>query len=359
MWRQREQCEEALAALEVAPGCLGGVEGAEARAGAARAALKAVYDQVTSNQVRAKEKVLEMIKEFLPNDFRGQLLLSQKQRGEDRRAAEVEALEKAGGSIADKYALLWRQQQDRRKMLASLGSSSGAFKTLLSYIAGVPQALLDFVTTINDDNGPLSVQRRLYGPALYQLTIFATRLRVFVCAMQDVACRGGGAAPSEEDLALLESASVLYQAEMGKFLAFFREVFEKSPFMVTAEEARAVTGEKSGGGGDEPERVEIGRAAEHAIQLEVEGGTAVGWDWREENERDCIFRVEFTAKGAPAQRLMPDITAGSHEGQFPAPGAGVYTLTWTNPDLVWASRSLLISTLNLPGGADADDAGEA
>ncbi len=149
MWRQREQCEEALAALEVAPGCLGGVEGAEARAGAARAALKAVYDQVTSNQVRAKEKVLEMIKEFLPNDFRGQLLLSQKQRGEDRRAAEVEALEKAGGSIADKYALLWRQQQDRRKMLASLGSSSGAFKTLLSYIAGVPQALLDFVTTIN------------------------------------------------------------------------------------------------------------------------------------------------------------------------------------------------------------------
>ena len=132
-----------------------------------------------------------------------------------------------------------------------------ATQTLLSYIAGVPQVLLDFVTTINDDDGPVAVQRKLYGPALYAVTTFANRLRVFVQALEGAAA---SAAPSDEDTALLESAAALYREEMSKWLQFFRDVFEKSPFLVTAEEARAAMGGNEGGGaaaGGGRERVEI------------------------------------------------------------------------------------------------------
>jgi len=35
----------------------------------------------------------------------------------------------------------------------SIGNASGVFKAIIKYIAGVPQILLDFVKTINDENG--------------------------------------------------------------------------------------------------------------------------------------------------------------------------------------------------------------
>lgn len=54
---------------------------------------------------------------YLPQDFRGTLLRQQRERSERNRQAEVDALVNAGGSIRDRYALLWRQQMDR------LGSS--------------------------------------------------------------------------------------------------------------------------------------------------------------------------------------------------------------------------------------------
>lgn len=40
---------------------------------------------------------------------------------------EVDNLIKNGGSIKEKYNLLWKQQMDRRKTLAQLGSASVSF----------------------------------------------------------------------------------------------------------------------------------------------------------------------------------------------------------------------------------------
>ena len=99
-----------------------------ARAAAARARVREVHDTIETNQKLNSEKVVNLITKFLPSDFRGSLLMSQRKRSEVKKQAEVDALMAAGGSVADKYAMLWRQQQDRRAMLASLGSSSGAFK---------------------------------------------------------------------------------------------------------------------------------------------------------------------------------------------------------------------------------------
>ncbi len=55
---------------------------------------------------------------YMPQDFRSVLFKQQRERSEKRRQAEVDALVAAGGSIHDKYLLLWRQQMDRCFLIA-------------------------------------------------------------------------------------------------------------------------------------------------------------------------------------------------------------------------------------------------
>ena len=50
---------------------------------------------------------------YLPQDFRGSLIKVQKERSEKKRQLELETLLSSGGSIEQKYALLWQQQMDR------------------------------------------------------------------------------------------------------------------------------------------------------------------------------------------------------------------------------------------------------
>lgn len=50
---------------------------------------------------------------YMPQDFRGTLIRQQRERSERNKQAEVDALVNAGGSIRDRYALLWKQQMDR------------------------------------------------------------------------------------------------------------------------------------------------------------------------------------------------------------------------------------------------------
>lgn len=39
----------------------------------------------------------------------------------------------------------------RREKLATLGRASGVWKAVIKLVSGVPQALLDFIQTINDE----------------------------------------------------------------------------------------------------------------------------------------------------------------------------------------------------------------
>ena len=50
---------------------------------------------------------------YLPQDFRGTLIRQQRERSERNKQAEVDTLVNSGGSIHDRYALLWKQQMDR------------------------------------------------------------------------------------------------------------------------------------------------------------------------------------------------------------------------------------------------------
>ena len=50
---------------------------------------------------------------YLPQDFRGTLLRQQRERSERNKHVEVDTLVNSGGSMRDRYALLWKQQIDR------------------------------------------------------------------------------------------------------------------------------------------------------------------------------------------------------------------------------------------------------
>jgi hypothetical protein len=50
---------------------------------------------------------------YMPQDFRGTLIRQQRERSERNKQAEVDALLSSGGSIRDRYALLWKQQMER------------------------------------------------------------------------------------------------------------------------------------------------------------------------------------------------------------------------------------------------------
>lgn len=50
---------------------------------------------------------------YMPQDFRGALIRQQRERSERNKKAQVDAIVTSGGSIRDKYALLWHQQMER------------------------------------------------------------------------------------------------------------------------------------------------------------------------------------------------------------------------------------------------------
>lgn len=50
---------------------------------------------------------------YMPQDFRGSLIRLQRERSEKNKSAQVDALVNSGGSIRDRYALLWEQQMER------------------------------------------------------------------------------------------------------------------------------------------------------------------------------------------------------------------------------------------------------
>lgn len=92
---------------------------------------------------------------FLPQDFRLSMIRYTKERKETAFKAEVDELVKKGGSIEDKYKLLWAQQMQRRESLVQLSNASGMWKALISYVAGCPPELLDFLKQFNDPQGPM------------------------------------------------------------------------------------------------------------------------------------------------------------------------------------------------------------
>lgn len=280
MWKNREQMEEILFLLQPSRWPLQLREpctSEDAELSSILRHLKDNFDKalaaMISFQTKNSERVFNTVMTYMPQDFRGTLIRQQKERSERNKQAEVDALVSSGGTIRDTYALLWKQQMERRRQLAQLGSASGVYKTLVKYLVGVPQVLLDFVRQINDDDGPMEEQRQRYGPPLYTLTKMATAIRVFLTLLWQ---RYDTFKLNKEQMNLLSEAAIVYTSEFERFVAFISDVFANSPFFISAD-AAGILGSREN---EEYKEiiVQAGRTYEVSLMVESEN-SYIGWDF--------------------------------------------------------------------------------
>ncbi|KAL0783774.1 hypothetical protein Bca101_000019 [Brassica carinata] len=237
MWKNREQMEEILFLLQPSRWPVQLRED-DAELSSTLRHVKDNFDKaltaMISFQTKNSERIFSTVMTYMPQDFRGTLIRQQKERSERNRQAEVDALVSSGGTIRDTYALLWKQQMERRRQLAQLGSATGVYKTLLKYLVGVPQVLLDFIRQINDDDGPMEEQRERYGPHLYNLTKMVTAIRVSLTLLWE---RYDTFKLNKNQMNLLSEAVIVYTSEFERFITFISDVFANSPFFISADTA--------------------------------------------------------------------------------------------------------------------------
>eukprot|EP00249_Psilotum_nudum_P012266 c23683_g1_i1 orf=272-1675(+) len=347
LWKNREQIEEILGLLDKThwPSfdnqTLPEIPAALTRFDTdLRSVLKAIEDF----QLRSSEKVFNMVMTYLPQDFRGLLVKQQHERSERKRQAEVDAVLSAGGSIKEKYTLLWRQQMDRRRQLVQLGAATGVYKTFVKYLIGVPQVLLDFVRQINDHHGPMEEQRQRYGPPLYQLTTIAVSIRIFLFLWWRTFDEG--ILPADELLSVLKKSVEIYVSELTRFLRFIGEVFENSPFLISAEEAGASEAIQQA---DEFKETVIATGKTHEVLLTVEcEGSLVAWDFKLTSGKDVGFSVEYIDVSGVRRPMLPYQRYESNQGNFYSPCVGSYRLTWDNTYSTFYRKSLRYKVDTIP-----------
>jgi hypothetical protein len=241
-FRNREQCERIVVEI-IKPATverLGASPHEDVRAlAAALSAMRAQMTRVGQSferyQKERQASVEELVRKFLPNDFRMTLLTKYRERSERKNAEALATLRRQGVSVATQYDTLWAQQLARRATLVQLGQASGAFKMFLRLLAGVPSVLLDFVRTINDEQGPMEEMRSRYGPFIYRLTELANLVRVTVqLTVRALAV----AAPDDlrvglrDITSLLQAADAAYAGAVAYYLAFMARVWDASPFFM-------------------------------------------------------------------------------------------------------------------------------
>lgn len=197
--------------------------------------LNASAGRFEAFQKRQRDHVQTVINGFLPQDFRGSLFTAAKQRSEKLNAQAVEDLIADGGSIRDRYNLLWEQQWRRRENLAMVGNATGIWKWLVRHLAGVPQPLLAFAKNINSPHGPTDALRVKFGGALAELLRFSIELNAL--------CAATALAKSNEKhgevKAQVAKSLTLYETEVDKFVVLLQEVIVNSPFFIKPEQITA------------------------------------------------------------------------------------------------------------------------
>jgi hypothetical protein len=277
MWKNREQIEEIIFLLETFhwPKQLQQQSAKDTELASTLYRLKDKFESTLKTlegfQARNSDTVFNTVMTYMPQDFRGTLIRQQRERSERSKVAVVEALVNNGGTIRDRYALLWKQQMERRRQLAQLGAATGVYKTLVKYLVGVPQVLLDFVRQINDDQGPMEEQRQRYGPSLYSLTKLVLNIRLFLSlswwSFDSRTLQG-------DQLSILEEAVSVYTSEFERYVKFMSEVFANSPFFITAEEAGALEG------GDEYKEINVPAGKTYEVTLSVDSiNSYIAWDF--------------------------------------------------------------------------------
>lgn len=288
-------------------------------------------------QKRNADYVFNTVMTYMPQDFRGTLIRQQRERSERNKQAEVDTLVKSGGSIRDRYALLWKQQMERRRQLAQLGSATGVYKTLVKYLVGVPQVLLDFIKQINDDDGPMEEQRHRYGPPLYSLTKMVLIIRLFLFLLW---ARYDTRKITTDELFILEKAVNVYATECERFIKFLGEVFANAPFFISAEEVGAAESRKN----DDYKEISIPAGKTHEVVLSVDSiNSYIAWDFSLDQSKlklDVGFSVEYTNSSGEKILILPQRRCESDQGNFCTVMAGNYKLIWDNSYSTFFSKAL-------------------
>lgn len=343
LWKNREQIEEILDLLDQKnwPASLCQHESSSLKELPAvlseiATELRSILKEVEDYQLRSSEKVFNMVLTYMPQDFRGSLIKQQRERSERRRQAEIDSLLNSGGSIRDKYALLWKQQMDRRRQLALLGTATGVYKTVVKYLVGVPQVLLDFVRQINDHHGPMEEQRERYGPPIYQLTTLSVSIHIFLLLWWKSFDHYLSSA--DEFFSILKRSVKAYAVEIKHFLGFLGDVFENSPFLISAEEARTAEGFQQI---DDFKETIIATGKTHDVILAVDcEGSLVAWDFRLTSGKDVGFSVEYIDGSGSKTPILPYQRYESNQGSFYSPFVGSYKLIWDNTYSTFNRKSL-------------------
>ncbi|KAL3654860.1 hypothetical protein CASFOL_000646 [Castilleja foliolosa] len=330
MWKNREQLEEILFLLEASPREQQlNDEDAELASvlGRLQEKFKSTLKTLENFQAKNSEFVFNTVMSYMPQDFRGTIIRQQRERSERNKQAAIDALMNSGGSIHDKYSLLWKQQMERRRQLAELGSATGVYKTLMKYLVGVPEVLMDFVRQINDDQGPMEEQRQRYGPPLYSLTRMAQNIRLFVSLL-----RGRFEIRKLEDhqISILEEATDVYTSEFERFINFIGEVITNSPFLISAEDAGTLTARKN----DDYKEISVLAGETYEVSLTVESvNSYIAWDFslaKGKMSVDIGFSVECTDPSGKKSLILPYRRYEADQGNFCTCVSGNYKLIWDN-----------------------------
>lgn len=122
------------------------------------------------------------------------------------------------------------QQHKRREGLASIGNSTGIFKTIVKYLGGVPEPLLQFAKQINCPQGPTEALREKYGPFLSPLIQFAIELN----ALTVIVSSNRSASPQLKDC--FDRSLIAFESQVQLLISHLEAILENSPFFVSHEE---------------------------------------------------------------------------------------------------------------------------
>ncbi|KAL6142445.1 hypothetical protein ACLB2K_060725 [Fragaria x ananassa] len=318
MWKNREHMEEIIFLLDRAhwPQALQEPSSPEdAQLATVLTRLHRMFNTalkaLESFQAKNSERVFSTVMTYIPQDFRGRLIRLQRERSERNKQAEIDAMISSGASIRDRYAVLWKQQMERRRLLAQLGSATGVYKTLVKYLVGVPQVLLDFVRQINDDDGPMEEQRQRYGPPLYSLTTMVLLIRLAILLSWG---------RNKQEVALLEQAVDVYTTEFERFIKFIRFLRIRPSLFQQRLPVHQMEGKILNN--DDYKEISVAAGKTHEVSLTVDSiNSYIAWDFslvQGKINLDIGFSVEYTN------------ASGEKSGNFCTCEAGKYKLIWDN-----------------------------
>jgi hypothetical protein len=330
IWKNREQCELVSERLKKAfP-----KEADSADVKTVSENMSQAFDVFKHFQTTTVAEIERLVSVYMPNDFRMSMVKYGRERSEKTMQAEVDDYMAKGGDIEGKYKLLLANQMKRRESLVAMANATGIWRSLISFLGGVPPVLLDFLKSINDPEGPMEEYRLAYGPTLYSITRLGIDLKILTNALADLATADDAAA-----LKVISEASIAYRESASILTLFLLEVLRKSPFFVT--DSSLLTN------GDKPREVTVENRNSFQVPIQVLRGDTVSWSF-ETKEADIGFGVNFAAGGVsntPPKEVIASKRISSHlekqTGTFLASSDGTITLVWDNTFSFFKSKVLL------------------